>query len=125
MDHEEQGSGVSMWERGLAPLKLRPGDAVKQEEAVRRGRLGAKAKKKPRFPFRDNPWALTPTQAVVMDMVVEGLTAKEIGEKLAISFKTVEVHKERVRDKMEARSCLRAAVLWDRFVRAGTRPCQG
>lgn len=66
------------------------------------------------LPVVDNPWGLTPTQCEVMRRVVDGEKAKEIGDALCRSHKTVEVHFERAKEKMGARSILHAAVMWAR-----------
>lgn len=48
--------------------------------------------------------ALTPREREVLDMVVAGKLNKIIADSLDISIKTVEVHRARVMDKLEARS---------------------
>ena len=47
---------------------------------------------------------LTPREREVMDWLVEGLSSKEIARKLDISPRTVEIHRARVLEKMEAKS---------------------
>ena len=47
---------------------------------------------------------LTPREHEVMEMVTEGRANKEIANKLGVSAKTVEAHRARVMEKMEARS---------------------
>jgi FixJ family two-component response regulator len=47
---------------------------------------------------------LTPREAQVMDLVVEGHSNKSIAQKLGISARTVEIHRARVMDKMKARN---------------------
>ncbi|EIC21700.1 response regulator FixJ [Thiorhodovibrio frisius] len=47
---------------------------------------------------------LTPREHEVMDMVVEGQSNREIATALSVSIKTVEVHRARVMDKMQADS---------------------
>ncbi len=48
--------------------------------------------------------SLTPREQEVMDMVVEGLSNKQVGNNLSISIKTVETHRARIMEKMEAAS---------------------
>ncbi|CAG0948104.1 Transcriptional regulatory protein TdiR [Burkholderiales bacterium] len=48
--------------------------------------------------------ALTPREREVLDMVVAGRLNKIIADSLEISIKTVEVHRARVMEKLEARS---------------------
>ena len=47
---------------------------------------------------------LTPREREVLDLVTQGLHNREVGERLAISPRTVEVHKARVMAKLGARS---------------------
>lgn len=49
---------------------------------------------------------LTEKQAEVRDLIALGLTAKEIGERLGISHRTVEVHREEVYRKMGVKSAV-------------------
>ena len=50
--------------------------------------------------------SLTPREREVMDLVVEGKASKVIARLLDISAKTVEFHRSRVMDKMQAHSAL-------------------
>lgn len=47
---------------------------------------------------------LTPREREVMDLVVQGSPNKSVGASLGISVRTVEIHRARVMEKMEARS---------------------
>ncbi len=47
---------------------------------------------------------LTPREREILDLVVEGLSSKEIAGRLTVSFKTVEAHRAKVMRKMEAES---------------------
>jgi RNA polymerase sigma factor (sigma-70 family) len=48
--------------------------------------------------------SLTPREQEVMAMVAKGLSNKQIGNSLSISIKTVETHRARIMEKMEAAS---------------------
>ena len=61
--------------------------------------------------------ALTPREREVMDQVVAGHANKDIAEQLGLSRKTVEVHRARVMDKMQADSL--AALVRMALVAAG------
>jgi two-component system response regulator FixJ len=45
---------------------------------------------------------LTPREMEILKLVVEGLSSKEIANKLDVSFKTVEAHRAKIMRKMEA-----------------------
>jgi two-component system, LuxR family, response regulator FixJ len=47
---------------------------------------------------------LTAREAEVIELVVQGLSSKEIGSQLGVSFKTVEAHRAKIMKKMEADS---------------------
>lgn len=50
--------------------------------------------------------SLSPREREVMTHLIRGLHAKEIGEKLGISHRTVEVHKAHIMEKMGVRSVI-------------------
>jgi len=54
--------------------------------------------------LRERRASLTEREAAVMDLVTEGLSNAETAHRLAISTRTVENHRARVMDKMEAKS---------------------
>ncbi len=47
---------------------------------------------------------LTPREHEILQLVVDGLSSKEIGARLVVSFKTVEAHRAKIMRKMEAES---------------------
>ena len=47
---------------------------------------------------------LTPREHEVLDLVVEGLSSKEIAARISVSFKTVEAHRAKIMTKIEAAS---------------------
>jgi DNA-binding NarL/FixJ family response regulator len=58
---------------------------------------------------------MTRRETEVMQLVCEGLTAQEIGERLGISSRTVDVHRRNALLKLGARNQTQAAVLFDRM----------
>lgn len=47
---------------------------------------------------------LTTREGEVMQFVVQGMTSREIAERLGVSFKTIEAHRAKIMKKMEAKS---------------------
>ncbi len=47
---------------------------------------------------------ISPRELQVVQLIADGLTGKEIGQRLGIGESTVETHVEHVRTKLEARS---------------------
>ena len=62
--------------------------------------------------------SLTPREQEVLEIVVRGLTQREVGELLGISSRTVEVHKRRIMAKLRVNSVAELI----RFVLKGDRP---
>lgn len=93
------------------PIVDRPGEAIDQPAPKRE--LPAPLD----LPYIPNQWGLTPMRCEVLRRVALGESAKEIGAALGRSHKTVEVHFERIKQKMGARSLLHAALMWDRHFR--------
>lgn len=54
---------------------------------------------------------LTPRELAVQELVLKGLTNKEIGERLAISYRTVELHRARIFAKHGVRNAVELARL--------------
>lgn len=69
------------------------------------------------LPHVANPWGLTPMHCEVLRRTVEGESAKEIAATFGRSHRTVETHHARIVERMNARSLLHAALLWDRHFR--------
>ncbi len=59
-------------------------------------------KRREQMQFAERTERLTRREQQVMQMVVEGLSSKQIAEKLSVSFKTIEAHRSKVMKKMEA-----------------------
>lgn len=53
---------------------------------------------------RDRYQKLTAREVEVLELVTTGLSSKEVGQKLGVSFKTVEAHRAKIMKKMEAES---------------------
>lgn len=54
--------------------------------------------------FKSRLELLSRREAEVMDLLTQGLTAKEIGVQLGVSHKTVQVHRARILEKLEVNS---------------------
>lgn len=55
------------------------------------------------------PYYVTARELEVLDLLLSGLANKEVAGKLGISFKTVQAHRQRVMDKLGARSPMHLA----------------
>jgi DNA-binding NarL/FixJ family response regulator len=55
------------------------------------------------------PYYVTMRELEVLDLLLSGLSNKEVAGKLGISFKTVQAHRQRVMDKLGARSPMHLA----------------
>jgi DNA-binding NarL/FixJ family response regulator len=55
------------------------------------------------------PYYVTTRELEVLDLLLSGLSNKEVAGKLEISFKTVQAHRQRVMDKLGARSPMHLA----------------
>lgn len=107
-DHFEPFAGL------MNPLRDRPAILRRKEP---RKKPEKRAQRTPTWP-KEDPWWLTPAERRLMPMIVEGMSAKEIAALLDLSHRTVEVLVARLRKRMDARSNVVAAVLWDRWTRS-------
>jgi FixJ family two-component response regulator len=64
-------------------------------------RLKRKQEDSPHDPLQD---LLTPREKEVLEVIVQGLTHRQIGDQLGISPRTVEVHKGRIMEKLGVRT---------------------
>jgi DNA-binding NarL/FixJ family response regulator len=55
------------------------------------------------------PYYVTTRELEVLELLLSGLSNKEVAGKLGISFKTVQAHRQRVMDKLGARSPMHLA----------------
>jgi DNA-binding CsgD family transcriptional regulator/tetratricopeptide (TPR) repeat protein len=89
---------VDIYERLDADRDLARANAVLRLAGVRRGVRGQR--KRPQFGWQ----GLTPTERTVADLVADGLTNPQIGERLFISRRTVQTHLAHVFAKLDISS---------------------
>lgn len=65
-------------------------------------------------PTNPSAFPLTKRQAQVMALSAEGLNAREIGEKLALSHRTIETHRSDAILALKARNITHACVMLER-----------
>ena len=92
----EQAIGI--YERLQAARDLARAEAALREAGIRRGRRGARGR--PQTGWQ----SLTPTEHTVADLVAEGLSNPQIGERLYISRRTVQTHLAHVFTKLDITS---------------------
>ena len=98
--------GAGIYERLGAARDLARAEAALREAGIRRGRRGPRSR--PQFGWH----GLTPTEHSVADLVAEGLSNRQIGERLYISHRTVQTHLAHIFAKLDisARTQLAAEV---------------
>lgn len=97
---------LEIYERLEAARDLARAEAALRGAGVRRGRRGTRAR--PQFGWQ----SLTPTERTVADLVAEGLSNPQIGQRLYVSGRTVQTHLAHVFAKLDisARAQLAVAV---------------
>ena len=97
---------VTAMQRGAVDFVEKPFENDDLVARVRRALQHAPRREDParRAEYERKRATLTPREREVMDLVVTGKTNKEIARVLDVSPRTVEVHRFRVMDKMEADS---------------------
>lgn len=107
-----QSDAVDFLEKPFEESDLRAAiEAAFERERRRLGRSGSEKERASKLE------KLTPREREVLDLVGRGMHAKEIAAALAISPRTVEVHKARLMEKLGARNAaelVRFAVMADR-----------
>ena len=73
-------------------------------EHARRARVGAPDPRPTRAPARQAGHRWTPTEARVVELAAEGLTNREIGERMFISRETVKTHLAHIFQKIDVHS---------------------
>jgi DNA-binding CsgD family transcriptional regulator len=81
-----------------AARDLARAEAALREAGIRRGRRGPRSR--PQFGWQ----SLTPTEFSVADLVAEGLSNRQIGEQLYISYRTVQTHLAHIFAKLDISS---------------------
>lgn len=95
-DEEQAREALDM----LAKLGAVATEARLRTELIERGlRIGARG---PRASTRENPYQLTKRELQILDCLDQGLTNKQIGEKLFVSAKTVDHHVTSILGKLAA-----------------------
>lgn len=98
------------------PIVSRPGDALEEPARAPRAARGPMPERLD-LPVIANPWGLSPVECEVMRQSVDLLNTKEIGAALGRSPKTIEIHRERMKEKMGAKNLIHAVLIWDRHFR--------
>jgi len=100
------GDAAAQWEQALKiwpeGFESHKRDAAERELAMCRRYLAGSAKGK--SPDKEVSGALTPRQREIMALVAEGLTGKEIGDRLNLSPRTVEMHIGLAMERLDCRS---------------------
>ena len=65
--------------------------------------------------LRAAPYFITARELQVLDLLLSGLSNKEAARQLGISFKTVQAHRQRIMDKLGARSPMHLAEIMRRL----------
>jgi two-component system, LuxR family, response regulator FixJ len=97
---------VTAMRRGAVDFLEKPFENAELVDRVRQAllRVPAKDDRALHAEYDRRSASLTPREREVMDYVVVGQTSKEIARTLGVSPRTVEIHRTRVMDKMEAGS---------------------
>jgi len=89
---------AGIYERLGAARDLARAEAALREAGIRRGRRGPRSR--PQFGWQ----SLTPTEFSIAGLVAEGLSNRQIGERLYISYRTVQTHLAHVFAKLDISS---------------------
>ena len=92
------GPGAEIYERLDAARDLARAEAMLRGTGIRRGRRGPRGRPQTGWP------SLTPTERAIADLVAEGLSNPQIGDRLYISRRTVQTHLAHVFTKLDITS---------------------
>ncbi len=100
------GQAIGIYERLEAARDLARAEATLRAAGIRRGRRGTRSRPQIGWP------SLTPTERTITDLVAQGLSNPQIGDRLFISRRTVQTHLAHVFAKLDlaSRAQLAAAV---------------
>ena len=107
---------ASIYERLDAARDLARAEAVFRAADIRRGRRGTRGR--PQTGWQ----SLTPTERSVADLVAEGLSNPQIGDRLYISRRTVQAHLAHVFAKLDLTSRAQLAALVAQSIAVASRP---
>ncbi len=99
--------GAVTWARAALATFTRIGATSDADEAA----AVLHALGSPGHPLKRRSGTLTPRESEVLDLVIQGLTNRQIGERLSITTKTAEHHVGSILDKLGVQSRTEAAVL--------------
>jgi two-component system, LuxR family, response regulator FixJ len=117
--HADVPMAVAAIKSGAEDFIEKPVDDVQLVAAVNRALARTYAnedRRRTQVDLADRLERLTQREVEIFDLVVEGYTSHAIGEKLAISIRTVESHRAQIMEKMQAES---VAVLVRQAIRLG------
>jgi two-component system response regulator FixJ len=105
--HGEVPLAVEAMKRGALDFIEKPASEAQLLDAIAAARNHFAVQPNLGFPssvIADRLARLTTREREVLDHLILGMTNKHIAEELGISQRTVEIHRSRIREKMEARS---------------------
>lgn len=87
----------------------------RQRALSRTGQAGVRQPRTPRAPRPTSGWeSLTDSESKIVELVADGLTYREIGDRLFISRRTVETHVAHIFTKLSVRSRAQLSAAWFR-----------
>ncbi|MGF7162950.1 FixJ family two-component response regulator [Rhodoligotrophos appendicifer] len=104
--HGDVPLAVEAMKAGAVDFIEKPGSAAQFLEAIKAAANLLADRPQPAVPkavVAERLARLTSRERVVLDHLVLGMTNKQIADDLGISQRTVEIHRARIREKMEAR----------------------